>query len=234
MSFGKIYLIPTTLGECCMGDVLPQRTVEVVNTIKHFVVENTRSARRFLSALKMAHPIDALSFTELNEHTRPEDVLPLLVPAMSGENIGIISEAGVPAVADPGAALVALAHIKGVQVAPLVGPSSILLALMASGFNGQKFAFSGYLPVKPEDRIRSIKKLEKRSQQEGQTQIFMETPYRNNKLVADLLNTCQPQTKLCLAADITLSTELIATKTVAEWKKNVPDIGKRPCIFLIS
>jgi 16S rRNA (cytidine1402-2'-O)-methyltransferase len=217
-----------------MGDVLPQRTAEVANTIRHFVVENTRSARRFLSALKIANPIDLLSFTELNEHTRPEEIFSMLSPAMNGENVGIISEAGVPSVADPGAALVAYAHVKGVRVVPLVGPSSILLALMGSGFNGQKFAFSGYLPIKQDDRIRAIRNLEKRSQQEGQTQIFMETPYRNNKLLADLLNTCQAQTKLCLAADITLSTEFIATKTIAEWGKNAPDINKRPCIFLLQ
>jgi len=229
---GVLYLIPSTLGECCIGDVLPQRTSEIVNRIAHYVVENTRSARRFLSKLNIEQSIDALTFAELNEHTPLSEVAPLLKPLLEGHDVGIISEAGVPSVADPGAALVRLAHEKNIRVVPLVGPSSILLALMASGFNGQAFTFSGYLSVKPDERVKQIKNLEKRSAHE--TQIFMETPYRNNKLIADLLATCSPQTKLCLAADITLATEFIATKTIAEWKKKTPDLNKRPCIFLLS
>lgn len=230
--FGKLYLIPSTLGECCIGDVLPQRTVDVVNRISRYVVENTRSARRFLSRLKIAHPIDSLTFTELNEHTPAAEVAPMLLPLLEGFDVGVISEAGAPAVADPGAALVSVAHQKGIRVVPLVGPSSILLALMASGLNGQSFAFLGYLPIKPDERIRCIKRLERLSA-EGQTQIFMETPYRNNKLLADLMGACSPHAKLCIAADITLEAELIATKTVAEWKRNTPDLNKRPCIFLM-
>lgn len=229
---GKIYLIPSTLGDSPIGNVIPQHTIDITNTITYFVVENIRSARRFLSKMKINNPIDSLSFTELNEHTRPEEVLELITPALNGHNIGIISEAGVPSVADPGAALVSLAHSKGIQVIPLVGPSSILLALMASGFNGQSFTFNGYLPIKPDERARQIKMMEKRSSTE--TQIFMETPYRNNKLIADILANCQPHTKLCIAADITLETEFIATRSISEWKKGTPDINKRPCIFLIQ
>ena len=239
---GTLYLIPSTLGECCVGDVLPQRTSEVVNRVSHYVVENTRSARRFLSKLKIRQSIDFLAFAELNEHTPSAEVAPLLAPLLEGHDVGLISEAGVPAVADPGAALVQLAHKRGVRVVPLVGPSSILLALMASGFNGQEFAFAGYLPIKPDERVRAIKNLEKLAARQpersgarqGQTQIFMETPYRNNKLVADLLAVCNPQTQLCIAANITLENEFIATKTVGEWKKNVPDLNKRPCIFLVG
>ncbi|MDR1416012.1 MAG: SAM-dependent methyltransferase [Prevotellaceae bacterium] len=229
---GKLYLIPSTLGERCMGDVLPQRTADVANRILHYVVENTRSARRFLSKLKLSHPIDSLMFTELNEHTPAAAVAPMLAPLLQGFDVGIISEAGAPAVADPGAALVSAAHEKGIRVVPLVGPSSILLALMASGFNGQFFTFSGYLPIKPALRARSLKRLEQLSS-EGQTQIFMETPYRNNKLLADIIGTCSPHAKLCIAADITLESEFIATKTLAEWKKGTPDLNKRPCIFLM-
>jgi 16S rRNA (cytidine1402-2'-O)-methyltransferase len=232
-TFGTLYLIPATLGECCLGDVLPQRTADVANRISRYVVEDTRSARRFLSRLKIAQPIDSLLFTELNEHTPAAEVLPMLAPLLQGFDVGVISEAGAPAVADPGAALVSAAHEKGIRVAPLVGPSSILLALMASGFNGQSFAFSGYLPIKSDERIRCIKRLERLSA-EGQTQIFMETPYRNNKLLADLLAACSPHAKLCIAADITLATELIAAKTMAEWKRNTPDLNKRPCIFLMQ
>ncbi|MDR3365505.1 MAG: SAM-dependent methyltransferase [Prevotellaceae bacterium] len=231
--YGKLYLIPSTLGECCIGDVLPQRTADVVNRISRYVVEHTRSARRFLSRLKIAQPIDSLIFTELNEHTPAAEVAPMLLPLLQGFDVGIISEAGAPAVADPGAALVSAAHEKGIRVVPLVGPSSILLALMASGLNGQSFAFSGYLPVKPDERIRCIRRLERLSA-EGQAQIFMETPYRNNKLLADVIGACSPHDKLCIAADITLETEFIATKTVAEWKRETPDLNKRPCIFVLQ
>ncbi|MDR0688370.1 MAG: SAM-dependent methyltransferase [Prevotellaceae bacterium] len=230
---GKLYLIPSTLGGCCIGDVLPQRTVDVANRISRYVVENTRSARRFLSRLKLSRPIDSLVFAELNEHTPAAEVPHLLAPLLQGFDVGVISEAGVPAVADPGAALVSAAHEQGIRVVPLVGPASMLLALMASGFNGQSFAFSGYLPIKSDERIRSLKRLERLST-EGQTQIFMEAPYRNSKLLADIIGACSPRTKLCIAADITLESELIATKTLAEWKKGMPDLNKRPCIFLMQ
>jgi 16S rRNA (cytidine1402-2'-O)-methyltransferase len=230
--FGKLYLIPSTLGECCVGDVLPRRTVDVAGGISHYVVENTRSARRFLSRLKLPRPIDSLVFTELNEHTPVGEVVPMLAPLMQGFDVGVISEAGVPAVADPGAALVRAAHESGICVVPLVGPSSILLALMASGLNGQSFAFSGYLPIKPDLRARSLRRLEQLSA-EGQTQIFMEAPYRNDKLIADIVSVCRPHTVLCIAADVTLETELIATKTLAEWKRRLPNLNRRPCIFLM-
>lgn len=215
-----------------MGDVLPRRTVDVAGGISHYVVENTRSARRFLSRLKLPRPIDSLVFTELNEHTPVGEVAPMLAPLMQGFDVGVISEAGVPAVADPGAALVRAAHESGICVVPLVGPSSILLALMASGLNGQSFAFSGYLPIKPDLRARSLRRLEQLSA-EGQTQIFMEAPYRNDKLIADIVSVCRPHTVLCIAADVTLETELIATKTLAEWKRRLPNLNRRPCIFLM-
>ena len=230
---GTLYLIPSTLGDCCLGDVLPQRTAAVAGGISRYVVENARSARRFLSRLKTGRPIASLQLTELNEHTPAAEVAPMLAPLLEGFDVGVISEAGVPAVAAPGAALVCAAHEKGIRVVPLVGPSSILLALMASGFNGQSFAFSGYLPIKSEERMRCLKRLERLSA-EGQTQIFMETPYRNNKLLADVVGACSPSAKLCVAADITLASEFIATKTLAAWKRSMPDLSKRPCIFLMQ
>ncbi|MGL4363919.1 MAG: SAM-dependent methyltransferase [Bacteroidales bacterium] len=229
---GTLYLIPTTLGESCIIDVLPQHTANIAKNITYFVVENIRSARRFLKQIDKTINIDLLNFTELNEHTPESAINAMLSPLLTGHNVGVLSEAGVPAVADPGSLLVKVAHQNAIKVVPLVGPSSILLALMASGFNGQSFCFSGYIAVKQEERIKQIKHLEIQAKQ--QTQIFMETPYRNNKLMSDLLINCHPHTQVCIAADITLATEMIITRSVSEWKTKSIDLNKRPCIFLLQ
>lgn len=230
---GKLYLIPTTLGGENWGDVIPQLVADISRSIKHFVVEDVRTARRYLSKLGMPVPIDSLHFELLNEHTSETEVANLLKPIFDGQSVGLLSEAGVPAVADPGANLVALAQRRGVQVVPLTGPSSIILALMASGLNGQSFAFVGYLPVKSPDREKRIRQLEQRARDEHQTQLFIEAPYRNNQLLSSLLATLSPDTLLCIAADITLPTEFIVTKRVKEWTKNLPDLHKRPTIFAV-
>ncbi|NDV46152.1 SAM-dependent methyltransferase [Paludibacter sp. 221] len=229
----KLYLIPTSLGDCDFDRILPPYNAEVVKPLRHFIVEDIRSARRFLKRTDAAINIDELTFYELNKHTNPDEIAGFLKPLSEGYDVGVLSEAGCPAVADPGADVVAIAQQKGYTVVPLVGPSSILLALMGSGFNGQSFAFVGYLPVQPADRVKTLKKLESRVYSESQTQIFIETPYRNMKMLEDILTTCQPNTRLCIAVDITLETEFIKTKTVKEWKKQLPDLNKRPCIFLI-
>ncbi len=231
---GNLYLIPTTLGGESWKDVIPEFVAEIARNIKFFVVEDVRSARRYLSKLGMPNPIDTLEFQLLNEHTPEEEVEKLLQPIFSGESLGLLSEAGVPAVADPGANLVALAQQKGVKVIPLTGPSSIILALMGSGFNGQNFAFVGYLPIKSPEREKRIRQLEQRAREEGQTQLFIEAPYRNNQLLDSLLATLNPNTKLCIAADITLPTEFVVSKQVKEWKSNQPDLHKRPTIFAIN
>ncbi len=231
---GKLYLLPTPIGDVPVYDVLPQANQAVMDSLDYFIVENTRSARRFLSRAGMNRPIEALEFVELNEHTPPEAVPGLLAPVLAGRNAGLLSEAGLPGVADPGADVVALAHERGVEVVPLVGPSSLLLALMASGLNGQSFAFNGYLPIKQPDRGRAIRHFEKRAQAEGQSQLFIEAPYRNDKLFQDFLAACAPQTRLCVAADLLQPNQLIATRTVAAWRKSPPpDIQKRPAIFII-
>ena len=201
--------------------------------IRHFIVEDVRSARRFLKKQNRDADIDSLTFYTLDKHTRPEEVSDYLKPLEAGEPMGVISEAGCPAVADPGADVVAIAQRKGLKVVPLVGPSSIVLSVMASGFNGQSFAFNGYLPIEPGERAKRLRQLEQRAYAEGQTQIFIETPYRNNRLVEDILRTCRPQTRLCIAADITCPGEYIRTRTLKQWQGHVPDLGKRPCIFLI-
>lgn len=228
-----LYLIPTTLGETELDKILPTENSVIVSSIRYFIVENIRTARRFLKKVNREINIDELTFFELNQHTKPEEISQFLQPLKAGNDMGIISEAGCPAIADPGADVVALAQAQNFNVVPLVGPSSILLSLMASGFNGQSFAFLGYLPVQQNDRIKALKKMESRIYSEQQTQIFIETPYRNMKMLEDILATCQPNTKLCIAADITLETEFIKTKTVSAWKKQMPDLNKRPTIFLI-
>lgn len=233
---GKLYLIPTPLGETASWDVaLPAHNRSVLDEIDYFVVENIRTARRFLARSGIARPIDALTFAELNEHSHPEEVEGLLKPLLSeGKNIGLMSEAGLPCVADPGAWLVAVAHRHGVEVVPLVGPSSIMLALMASGANGQSFAFNGYLPVKPAERVKAIRAFERRIAAEGQSQIFIEAPYRNRKLFEDILTACAPQTRLCVACDVLEPGQLIGAKSVAEWKKSgAPAFDKRPAIFIL-
>jgi 16S rRNA (cytidine1402-2'-O)-methyltransferase len=229
----KLYLIPTSLGETPFDTILPAANTQIVTDLKHFIVEDVRTARRFLKKANPAIEIDTLTFFVLNQHTSPEEISSFLKPMFAGHDMGVLSEAGCPAIADPGADVVAIAQRNNFTVVPLVGPSSILLSLMASGFNGQSFAFVGYLPIQPEERSKALKKLESRVYSESQSQIFIETPYRNMKMLEQILKTCQPSTRLCIAVDITLETEMIKTKTVKEWKTQLPDLNKRPCIFLL-
>lgn len=228
-----LYLIPVTLGDTEIDRVLPHYNRSIIAGISHYVVENIRSARRFLRRSNPDIVIDDLTFYTLDEHTRPEEIASYLAPLREGKPMGVISEAGCPAIADPGADLVAIAQREGLPVVPLVGPSSILMSLMASGFNGQSFAFNGYLPVEPAERTRKIKQLEQRVYSEDQTQIFIETPYRNHKMIEELVRTCRPNTRLCVACDISCESEEIHTRTIAQWKKAKYDIQKRPAIFLI-
>jgi len=234
MTAGILYLIPSTLGDTPAGLVLPQHVITVARKLKHFVVEQPKTARHFLSALKPEHPIQSLHFASLNEHTDPKELVGLLAPLLAGEDVGIISEAGCPGIADPGADLVLLAHSYGIRVVPLVGPSSILLALMASGLNGQCFAFHGYLPIEEVARNKTIATLEAESAKRRQTQMFIETPYRNDKLFSALLAHCRPRTLLCVATDITLPFEMILTRSIEQWKSQpAPPLNKRPSIFLM-
>ena len=237
MANGRLFLIPSPLGETDPVEVIPRPVLERLKSIRKYVVEETRTVRRYLSAAGLKGHIGELEFRELNEHTTPAEVESLLElfssPDGDPTDVGLISEAGLPAVADPGAQLVALCHQNGIRVVPLVGPSSLMLALMGSGLNGQSFAFVGYLPAKTDERRKSIREIEKRSAQLNQTEIFIETPYRNDSLMADLLATLQPGTKLCIAADITLADETIITRTVKAWRSSPLSIGKRPCVFLI-
>lgn len=228
-----LYLLPVTLGDTPIEKVLPAYNKEIILGIKHFIVEDVRSARRFLKKVEASINIDELTFYPLNKHTSPDDLSGYLKPLQEGYSMGVISEAGCPAVADPGADVVAIAQRKSLKVVPLVGPSSIILSVMGSGFNGQSFAFHGYLPIEAADRIKRLKELEGRIYSENQTQLFIETPYRNNKMMEDILKTCRPQTKLCIAANITCEGEYIHTKTIREWKGHLPDLTKVPCIFLI-
>ena len=216
-------------------DVLPQRNREVIREIDYFIVENLRSARRFLSRGGIGKPIDSLELAELNEHTPPAEIEKLIAPLLAGRDGGVISEAGVPGVADPGAEVVALCHRNGIRVVPLVGPSSMLLALMASGLNGQSFAFNGYLPVKHPERLRAIRHFERRTQVEHQSQLFIETPYRNLKLFEDFLSACTPETLLAVAADLTSPDEFVRTHPIRVWRTAPkPDINKRPAIFILG
>ena len=228
-----LYLIPVPLGDTPVEQVLPSYNREVIAGIRHFIVENVRSARRFLKKSNPDICIDDLTFYELNRHTEATEVSGFLEPLRRGYATGVISEAGCPAVADPGADVVAIAQRKNLRVVPLVGPSSIILSVMGSGFNGQSFAFHGYLPIEPAERAKKLKMLEQRVYNEHQTQLFIETPYRNNKMIEDILHNCRPQTKLCIAANITCEGEYIKTKTVREWQGKTPDLSKIPCIFLL-
>ncbi len=230
---GILYLIPSPLGENEPAEVIPQAVLELLPTLQHFVVEELRTVRRYLSKAGLKGKIADLNLYELNEHTSASQVEGYVQLLKDGNNVGLISEAGLPAVADPGAYLVELAHKNGIEVRPMVGPSSLMLALMASGLNGQCFAFTGYLPVKPEERKAKIKTIEKVSAQLKQSQIIIETPYRNDSFMADLLAVCAPTTRICVAADITLPTQFIKTQTVAQWKSNKPQIGKHPCVFIL-
>lgn len=230
-----LYLIPVTLGETEIRNVLPDYNHDVIIGIKHFIVENIRSARRFLKKVEKSIDIDQLTFYELNRHTDRKIIGEYLKPLEQGQAVGIISEAGCPAIADPGADVVAIAQTRGFKVVPLVGPSSIIMALMGSGFNGQSFAFNGYLPVDLAGRTKALKKLENKVYNEDQSQIFIETPYRNSKMLETMLSALRPNTKICVAAGITTDQEFIVTKTVEKWKKSkMPDFEKVPCVFLIG
>ena len=233
MQPGILYLVPAPLGHADISLVTPQGVKRIVANLDTFIVENAKTARQYLARLELATPLQRIQLLILNEHTPPEELTTLLKPLLSGKNVGLMSEAGCPAVADPGAALVNLAHANRIRVVPLAGPSAILLALMASGMNGQRFAFHGYLPVSSEERIKKIAELEKTSKTLDQTEIFIEAPYRNRKLLQSLLETCRETTLLCLATDITLVSESIATKRIGEWKSKLPQINRRPTVFLL-
>lgn len=228
-----LYLIPVPLSEGEIDDVLPVRNRRMVGEMRHFIVENVRSARRFLKKCDRSIDIDALTFSELNRHTRPEEVAGMLEPLRRGEAVGVISEAGCPAIADPGADVVAVAQREGLKVVPLVGPSSIIMSLMASGFNGQSFAFLGYLPIDGAERQRKLRSMEQCINTLDQTQIFIETPYRNNKLLAELVKSLPRRLRLCVASDISGARETIITRTVEEWGRAKYDYDKVPTIFLL-
>ena len=229
---GILYLIPNTLGSGT-DKYATQQLISTVSKIEHFIVEEIKSARRLLRQMGVSRPLEELDFRMLNEHTRTTEIDSIIEPLLQGQDMGLISEAGLPCVADPGRNVVAMAHEAGVKVVPLVGPSSILMALMASGFNGQQFTFNGYLPRERAERIRKIKQLEQLAFT-GITQIFMDAPYRNNQVLDDVLQTCRMETKLCIASNITCDNERINTKTVMDWSVRKPDINKMPVMFLLG
>lgn len=230
---GKLYLIPTTLGEMNPEDVLPLTIKRSIDFIDYYIVENEKTARKFIKSVHPEKKQPDLHLFLLNKHTDTKEHLEFIKPLLEGKNVGLMSEAGCPGVADPGAVIVKIAHEKGIQVVPLVGPSSILLSVMASGMNGQSFAFNGYLPIDKSEKKLALKGLEKLSFDKNQSQLFIETPYRNNKLLEDILQTLQPNTNLCIACDITLPTEYIKTMPVSLWKKQQVDLHNRPTIFII-
>lgn len=230
----KLYLIPSPLGECNFSTVFPSWNSEIIQEIDTYIVEDVRTERRFLKKLGIKKPIDDLTFFHLDKHSKDLDLKQFLTPCLEGKNVGLLSDAGVPCIADPGNLVVAAAHRMGIQVVPLVGPSSILLSLMASGFNAQSFAFHGYLPSEQPDRERMLKSLELQSARTKQTQIFIETPYRNNHIFKSILSVCEPDTRLCVAVNLTTEEETIISKTVAQWRKEHIDLHKKPAIFLIS
>lgn len=235
MGRGKLYLIPVPLGENTdVSDTIPAFNLRLINDIDEYVVENEKIARRFLKQMGISKPLQELTLHTLNEQTPIELIGAYLQSIETGKNIGLISEAGCPCVADPGAELVKLAHSKNIQVVPLVGPSSILLALMASGMNGQNFCFNGYLPKEQKERIVKLKELERLVLRNNQTQLFIETPYRNNHIIEDVLNNCSGELSFCIACDITLASEYIKTQTIAQWKKEKQDINKRPAMFILG
>lgn len=230
---GKLYLFPVPMGDTAPDQVLPAPNVELLRSVKHFIVENVRSARRFIKACDRSIDIDSLTFAELNRHTNPSDIEHMLDPMLAGASMGVISEAGCPAIADPGADVVAIAQRRGYEVVPLVGPSSIIMSLMASGFNGQSFAFCGYLPIDSAARAAKMKEMEKQIRRQRQTQIFIETPYRNNKMVQWLCSSLAPDIKLCVASDITGPKQSIVTLPISVWKSRKYDYDKIPSIFLL-
>lgn len=230
---GNLYLVPTLLGDTDPNDVLPQtvrRTLEFLDT---YIVENEKTARRFIKTVLPEKPQPSLRLSTLNKHTQTTEHLAMLTPCLNGEHVGLMSEAGCPGVADPGADIVKMAHEKGIRVIPLVGPSSILMAIMASGMNGQSFAFNGYLPIEKGEKKAALKQLERLSAEKNQSQLFIETPYRNNKMLEDILDAVQPSTYVCVAADITLPTEYIRTLRASEWRREKVDLNKRPSIFIL-
>ena len=231
---GKLYLIPTTLGETEPLEVMPLSVKKIVEEVSYFIVENEKSARRFIKKITPKKPQSSLKLMLLDKYAQEIETQTYLDVCEKGVSVGLLSEAGVPAIADPGASIVKLAHEKNIKVVPLVGPSSILMAMMSSGMNGQNFAFNGYLPIDKSERKKAIKDLEKLSKDKNQSQIFIETPYRNEKMLADLKSILTPSTNLCVAADITLSTEYIKTLSIQNWAKEKPDLHKRPAIFIIQ
>lgn len=233
MPHGTLYLIPTPLGDSSLEAILPPTVRDLAATLDTFIVEHPKTARAFLKQLATQTPLQQLNLLVLDEHTPASDLQALLEPLRAGKNVGLISEAGCPAVADPGANLVRLAHLQGIRVIPLVGPSSILLGLMASGLSGQRFTFHGYLPVDKTERKNKLLELELAAGARDETQIFIETPYRNRQMFEAITSSCNPATAVCVATDVTLETEMIVTKTVAEWKQQLPDIDKRPTVFLL-
>jgi 16S rRNA (cytidine1402-2'-O)-methyltransferase len=232
---GRLYLVPNLLGVVPPASVLPLRTIEVARKLRHYVVETPKVARQFLKALGTQHALQTLQLSELNEHTPSDRIDALLAPPLDGEDVGLLSDAGCPIVADPGAALVAAAHRLRIPVVPLVGPSAVLLALMASGMNGQSFAFHGYLPAKLPARSAALKALDQAVQRTGATQLFIETPYRNEAMVDAVLETCSAATRFCVAADLTLASELVVSRTIAAWRSETcPALAKRPAMFLLG
>lgn len=230
---GKLYLLPTPLGENAAG-VIPAYAINIMHQLEFFIAEKAKTARRFIKSTGIQRPISDLTVYELNKRTAPSEWRQYLQAAENGKNIGLMSEAGCPGIADPGAVIIEMAHQKGIEVVPLVGPSSILLALIASGLNGQSFCFHGYLSPKPEQLAKDFRRVEQAAKRNKQTQIFIETPYRNNKFVEKAIKTLAPRTRFCIAADLTLETQYIMTKTVTEWKKTkLPDLHKRPAVFLL-
>lgn len=232
MTKGKLFLIPTIIAEETQHAVIPVSVIEALKQIDHFLVEDIRTARRYLSSLKIYESIEPLDFKVLNKDTKEQELKDLFAPVQAGQNLGVLSESGCPGIADPGALAARYAHANGITVVPLTGPSSILLSLMASGLNGQKFAFHGYLPIDGKESIDAIRALEKESRSKNQTQIFIETPYRNNQLVSNLLKALHEDSQLCIAIDITGKAESIITKPVRAWKKDIPELPKSPAVFL--
>lgn len=230
---GKLYLIPVHLGSENFRDVIPENVLSVTRSLRFFVVEEIRSARRYLRLIDNEFPIDETQFLELNEHTSDSEIIDYLDPVIKGSDMGIMSEAGLPGIADPGARIVAMAHARSIRVVPLTGPSSIIMALVASGLNGQNFSFNGYLPVNPKELSVKLKELEINAKK-GSSQIFMETPYRCQKMLEMILRTCHDGTRLCIAADISLKTEFIKTLPVSDWKRNIPQINKRLVVFILQ
>lgn len=233
MAIGKIFLIPVTLGDSDYRKVIPEKVLEVTRSLRLFVVEDLRSSRRYLRLIDKDFPVNEATFHELNEHTNDLEIGHFLEPVLKGSDMGIMSEAGLPGIADPGAKLIYLAHRKKIRVIPLAGPSSILMALISSGLNGQNFTFNGYLPVRPADRASKLRELEKKSR-DGCAQIFMETPYRNQRMLESIISTCGNETRLCIAVDITLPDEIIRTMTILEWKQNIPQINDRMAVFILQ